>query len=65
MTAQALRRGFRGRHGPLDAVLDRGQRIDEEIGSRASAHADDFTIHHVVDGGQRNRFFEFVLCHDK
>jgi len=67
MTFQALAGGFRTGDGTLIAVLERGQGVDEEVGRRTRADADDAAgrcrLRHVVGGGLGYRLLEFVLGH--
>jgi hypothetical protein len=63
VAGEALRRGFRTGDGAGDAVLDLAQLVDEAVGRRAGADADDGAGHHVVDGGAGHRLLEFVLGH--
>jgi len=51
VAAQARRGGFRRGDGALDAVLDLAEFVDEEVGGRAGADADDFAVDNVIDGG--------------
>ena len=47
----------------FDAPLDRRQRINEKVDSRARADADDRVFDHVLERGRRNLLLEFGLVH--
>ena len=65
MARQARGRRFGRRDRPLDAVLDLGQFIDEKVGGGTGADTDDFTVHHIVNGGAGYGLLQFVLGHGK
>src|SRR5471032_2036374 len=61
VTGQPRRRRFRGSHSAGDAVLDLGRFVDEEVGRRAGADADDLAVDDVGDGCAGDGLFELVL----
>ena len=67
MPFEALAGRFRAGDGALVFVLERRQGVDEEIGRRAGADADDAAGGgvggHVVGGGLGYGLLEFVLGH--
>jgi hypothetical protein len=67
MAFQSLARGFRTGDGAFVTVFQRGQRIDKEIGGRASANTNDAagwcSFRDMVGGRLSHRLFKFVLSH--
>ena len=62
--AQALRRGLGAGHRAVDLVFDLAQLVDEVIGGRTGADADDAAHGHMCDRRLGNGLLEFVLGHD-
>ena len=63
MARQASGGHFGGGYGTDDPVFHAGEPVDEEVGRRAGADADDAAFDHVVQRPQRRLLFEFVLGH--
>ena len=61
--AQALCRGLGAGDRAVDLVFDLAELVDEVIGGRAGADADDAAHGHMCDRRFGNGLFEFVLSH--
>src|SRR4249920_294773 len=60
---QPLRARFRGGHRALDAALDGGEGVDEEIDRRARADPDHLVFNDMAQRGVRHGFLQIVLSH--
>src|SRR3569623_1708202 len=58
---ESFRRGHRTGHCAVDLMLDRRQRVDEEIGGGTGADANDGAGLHITQCRFRHRLFECVL----
>ncbi|MNC33887.1 hypothetical protein D3C75_822970 [compost metagenome] len=67
MTLQACSRRFGAGHGAIEGSLVLGQGVDEAVGGRAGADADDALVvelgQNEVDSGLGDGLFELVLGH--